>query len=79
MESVNADLIALSDKQNDIALTDEIAMSVGLVLFWPALVINAVTPDHKEEISRLKGEYEALEMSMMANQCGSSSRSEKLC
>lgn len=35
-------------------------MGVGLVLFWPALFFLA-GDDQKEELARLKGEYEALE------------------
>ena len=41
-----------------------LAMTVGLVLFWPALVVNAVTPDHKAEIAELKGRQTALSQAM---------------
>lgn len=70
MSSTKASLTALSKKQDRLATTDEVAMSVGLFLFWPALIVNAATPDHEKEIAQLKGDYEAIEMVMISKNCG---------
>ncbi|MEA3643102.1 MAG: hypothetical protein VBE63_24640 [Lamprobacter sp.] len=43
-------------------------MGVGLVLFWPALFFLA-GDDQKEELSRLKGEYEALQQAAIRQDC----------
>ena len=44
---------------------DQWAFGIGMVLFWPALFFM-IGSDKKEELARLKGEYEALQS--MANQ-----------
>lgn len=48
--------------------TDAVAMGVGLVLFWPALFFLA-GDDQKEELARLKGEYEALQQAAIQKDC----------
>ncbi len=55
--------------QNKEAEKDAWAMGVGLVLFWPALFF-LMGDDKKEELRRLKGEYEALEQTAIKNNCG---------
>lgn len=50
------------------AKNDQIAMGVGLVLFWPALFFLA-GGDKKEELSRLKGEYDALNQVAIKKKC----------
>lgn len=50
------------------AKNDQIAMGVGLVLFWPALFFLA-GGDKKEELSRLKGEYDALNQVAIQKRC----------
>lgn len=47
--------------QNKQANNDAVAMGVGLVVFWPALFFLAGGSDKKEELARLKGEYDAVE------------------
>lgn len=47
---------------------DKMAMGVGLVLFWPALFFMA-NGDQKEELARLKGEYDALQSVAVQKQC----------
>ncbi len=58
-----------SDEQDSVATKDAVAMGVGLVLFWPSLFFLAAGDDKKEEISRLKGEYEALEQCAIQKDC----------
>jgi len=50
----------VTGQQDSQANKDAVAMGVGLVLFWPALFF-LIGDDKKEELGRLKGEYEALE------------------
>lgn len=59
----------ISGKQDDDATTDSIAMGVGLIIFWPALFILATTDDQKDELGRLKGEYEALQRVSTRKKC----------
>jgi hypothetical protein len=47
---------------------DSVALGVGLVLFWPALFFM-IGSDKKEELGRLKGEYEALEQIAIKKEC----------
>lgn len=51
------------------ASDDSWALGVGLVLFWPALFFMA-NGDQKEELSRLKGEHDALQAAVIQKQCG---------
>jgi hypothetical protein len=47
-------------KQDRVSGNDDVAMGVGLVLFWPALFFID-SSDHKHEVARLKGEIQAVE------------------
>lgn len=51
------------------ANNDTAAMAVGMVLFWPALFFMA-NGDQREELSRLKGEYDAIQQTGTQKQCG---------
>lgn len=51
------------------AKNDSIAMGVGLVVFWPALFFLAGGNDRKEELSSLKGTYDALTESAIQKKC----------
>ncbi len=55
--------------QKQQATNDAVAMGVGLVLFWSALFCLAGGNDRKEELSRLKGEYDALEQAAIQKSC----------
>lgn len=50
------------------ANNDALAFGVGMVLFWPALFFMA-NGDQKEELSRLKGEYDAIQTIAVQKQC----------
>lgn len=69
MSRVSSRVAELAGKQDKAATTDAVATGVGLVLFWPALFVLAGTDDHKEELGRLKGEYEALQRVAMHKDC----------
>jgi hypothetical protein len=59
----------VTGQQRKQANNDAIAMGVGLVLFWPALFFLAGGNDKKEELGRLKGEYDALQQAATAKRC----------
>jgi len=54
--------------QDSEATKDSVAMGVGLVLFWPALFFM-IGQDKEQELSRLKGEFEALEQAAIQKEC----------
>jgi hypothetical protein len=50
------------------ANSDAWALGIGLVVFWPALFFM-MTPDQREELAELKGEYEALDYAAIERKC----------
>lgn len=76
LKRVNRRLIDVSGAQDDTAGNDAVAMGVGLVLFWPSLFFIA-GDDQKEEVARLKGEYDALEQAAIEKDCDISKDIEK--
>jgi hypothetical protein len=58
----------LSGQQRRRASQDKWAVGVGVVIFWPALFF-LMRGDKAEELSRLKGEYEALNLAAEQKQC----------
>ncbi|MDQ0466947.1 hypothetical protein QO010_004744 [Caulobacter ginsengisoli] len=68
MMRVNSRVREVAAEQRKSAKNDAIAVGVGLVLFWPALFFLA-TSDQKEELARLKGEYDALDQSAIQKKC----------
>lgn len=56
------------EKKDSTATKDAVAMSVGLVVFWPALFFLPGV-EHKEEVGRLKGEFDALESIAIEKDC----------
>lgn len=55
--------------QRENANADAALMGVGLIIFWPALIGLAATKDRKEELGRLKGEFEAVDNNVKSRQC----------
>ena len=68
MGRVSRKVIEVSGAQDAAATKDAVAMTVGLVVFWPALFL-LIGGDRKEELARLKGEYEALESAAIQKNC----------
>lgn len=48
---------------------DKVAMGVGLVLFWPALLFIDGDSPEGVEYARLKGEFEALQVNSAEKKC----------
>jgi len=74
-DQVGMEMMRVSRRVNQVAgvqdaqaTKDSVALGVGLVLFWPALFFM-IGKDQKEELGRLKGEYEALESTAIAKKC----------
>jgi hypothetical protein len=55
--------------QRENANADTAMMAVGLIILWPALLGLAATHDRKDELGRLKGEYEAVDASLKTKAC----------
>jgi hypothetical protein len=68
MLRVSAKVREVSGAQAKSAKNDAIAVGVGVVLFWPALFFLA-SGDQKEELARLKGEYDALNQAAIQKKC----------
>lgn len=73
---IRGELVRISQRVDEVtgqqrkqASNDALAMGVGLVLFWPALFFLAGGNDKKEELGRLKGEYDALQTAAVQKQC----------
>ena len=66
---VNRRLMEVTGTQKSAATKDAVAMGVGLVVFWPALFFIGGN-GNKEELARLKGQYEALETVAIEKNCG---------
>ena len=72
---IRMEMMRVSRKVNEVAGHqqgeadgDAAALGVGLVLFWPALFFM-IGDDKEEELSQLKGEYEALERAAIEKEC----------
>ncbi|WP_156398350.1 hypothetical protein [Caulobacter sp. Root1455] len=68
MVRVSAKVREVAGVQQRQAKNDKWAMGVGLVLFWPALFF-LVGSDKKEELSHLKGDYDALQQAAIQKKC----------
>lgn len=68
MQRVTRRVHEVAGVQDSHAQKDAAALGVGLILFWPALFFM-IGQDKKEELARLKGEYEALEQTAIKKNC----------
>lgn len=71
MERVSSSVAQLAGQQDEVRTRDQIAIGVGAVIFWPALFL-LMTDDEEQELSRMKGEYEALNTVYAQKRCASS-------
>lgn len=74
-DQIRQEVVRVSNRVHEVAgaqdkkaKDDKIAMGVGLVIFWPALFFM-MGNDRREELSRLKGEYDALEQTAIQKKC----------
>lgn len=66
---INTRLTEITGRQQTAANSDAVMMGVGLVLFWPSLFFIGHSEDLAPEISRLRGEAEALQAAARARNC----------
>ena len=66
---ISARVSQVSGQQQRESNNDALAMGVALVIFWPALFFLALGDDKKEELGRLKGEYDALQVVSNEKRC----------
>lgn len=69
-QAVSSRAAAASGVQDKKASGDAVAMTVGLVVFWPALFFMKGDGAPAAEVSRLKGEMDAIEAASVTNNCG---------
>jgi hypothetical protein len=66
---VASELERTSGLQKENATTDAVLVGAGIIITPLLLIGLAATKDRKDEIGRLKGEYEALDTNIKAKQC----------
>jgi len=66
---INREMRVIAGVQDDTAKKDQVAMGVGLVLFWPALFFLANGDDNQRKIAELKGRYEAVKIVSKKKRC----------
>ena len=70
VQMVSARAAEAAGVQNSKATGDAVAMTVGLVVFWPALFFMKGDGATSAEVARLKGEMQALETASNRKGCG---------
>lgn len=66
---VSSELERTSGLQKENATTDAVIVGAGIILAPILLIGLAATKDRKDEIGRLKGEYEAIDLNIKTKQC----------
>ncbi len=69
-QRVSARVAEVTGVQDQKANNDAVATGVALVLFWPAAFFISGDGQTAAELSRLKGEFEALEQASIQRSCG---------
>jgi hypothetical protein len=68
-QRLGARVAEVTGQQQAKANSDTTAMAVGMVLFWPALFFLGSGQDKSAELSRLKGEYDAMQQAANQKNC----------
>lgn len=69
-QRVSAAAAAASGQQQSQANKDSAAMAVSLIVFWPAIFFVGGDKANAAEVSRLKGEMNAIQQVSVAKSCG---------
>ncbi|MCW5694073.1 MAG: hypothetical protein KIT48_17080 [Pseudolabrys sp.] len=69
-QRVSARAAQSSGVQDQKATNDKVAMGVGLVIFWPALLFTKGNDENTAELARLKGQMDAIEQASIKKRCG---------
>jgi hypothetical protein len=70
IQRVSARAAELTGAQNQKASNDAVAMTVGMVIFWPALFLIKGNDQQAGELARIRGEMEAIEKESIRKKCG---------
>ena len=65
---VSSQVRVLTGQQRRKHTNDQVAMGVGLVIFWPALFFM-IGGDKKDELAEMKGQYDALNEEAIQKKC----------
>ncbi|HRN74734.1 hypothetical protein [Ottowia sp.] len=66
---IGARVKQLGGRLDEAASNDKKITGVGVILFWPALFALGGTKEQEAEYGRLKGEYEAVQKTMVQKSC----------
>lgn len=66
---INSRVAQMTGRLDQAAQSDTMMMTVGLLLFWPAMFAVGGSKQQEAELSRLKGEYDALLISSTEKKC----------
>jgi hypothetical protein len=69
-QRVSARAAQAAGVQDQKATNDKVAMGVGIVIFWPALLFTKGNDENTAELARLKGSMDAIEQASIAKHCG---------
>jgi len=69
-QRVSARAAEASGVQDQKATNDKVAMGVGIVIFWPALLFTKGNDENTAELARLKGSTDAIEQASIQKHCG---------
>ena len=65
---ISSQVRVLTGQQRRKHRNDEVAMGVGIVIFWPALFF-LIGGDKKDQLAELKGQYDALDSEANTKKC----------
>ena len=69
-QRISARAAQSSGVQDQKASNDKVAMGVGLIIFWPALLFTKGNDENTAELARLKGQMDVLEEASIKKKCG---------
>jgi hypothetical protein len=69
-QRVSARAAEASGVQDQKSTNDKVAMGVGLIIFWPALLFTKGNDENTAELARLKGSMDAIEQASIQKHCG---------
>lgn len=68
-QRIQARVVQLGGRLDQAANNDKALVTVGVILFWPALFALGGTKEQEAEYARLKGESDAVQQEAIAKKC----------
>src|SRR5665213_492202 len=69
-QRVSARATQAAGVQDQKATNDKVAVGVGVVIFWPALLFTKGNDENTAELARLRGQMDAIEQTSIKKRCG---------